>query len=90
MSRITRRFSLANMDTIIVAGAMLHTGIGASKDQERAFELYQLAGELGSIQGWKNVVACYTTGEGVPQSLEMARYIADTMLKDQVDESSMV
>lgn len=74
-------------DAAVSAGAMLHTGIGASRDQERAFALYQLAGELGSIDGWKNVVACYTTGEGVPQSLETARYIADTMLKDQVDES---
>jgi TPR repeat protein len=76
--------------TTFVAGAMLHTGIGVSRDQERAFELYQLGGELGSIEGWKNVVACYTTGEGVPQSLETARYIADTMLKDQRDEASVV
>ena len=68
------------------AGAMLHTGIGVRKDQERAFELYQAAGELGSVEGWKNVVACYTTGEGVPKSLETARYLADTMLKDKEDK----
>lgn len=72
-------------DSAVSAGAMLHTGIGVSKDQERAFELYQLAGELGSTEGWKNVVACYTTGEGVPKSLETAKYIADTMLQDQID-----
>ena len=68
---------------------MLHAGIGVPKDQERAFELYQTAGELGSIEGWKNVVACYLTGEGVPQSLETARYISETMLKENpVDANS--
>lgn len=73
-------------DAAVSAGAMLHTGIGVQKDQERAFELYQAAGELGSIEGWRNVVACYTTGEGVPQSLQTAQYIADTMLKDKKDK----
>ena len=68
---------------------MLHAGIGVPKDQERAFELYQTAGELGRIEGWKNVVACYLTGEGVPQSLETARYISETMLKENpVDANS--
>lgn len=66
---------------------MLHTGIGVHKDQRRAFDFYQTAGELGSIEGWQNVVACYTTGEGVPQSLETARYIRETMLKDKDEES---
>jgi hypothetical protein len=68
-------------DSAVSAGAMLHGGIGVSRNQEKAFELYQAAGEMGSIEGWKNVVACYTTGEGVPMSLETAKYIADTMLK---------
>ena len=70
-------------DAAVSAGAMLHTGIGVSKDQREAFELYQTAGELGSLEGWKNVVACYTTGEGVPRSAETARYIAETMLKEK-------
>eukprot|EP00980_Cylindrotheca_fusiformis_P021437 scaffold8301_cov184-Cylindrotheca_fusiformis.AAC.5 len=68
-------------DSAVSAGAMLHGGIGVPKDQRRAFEFYQLAGELGSKEGWQNVVACYTTGEGVAQSLETAQYIRDTMLK---------
>lgn len=67
---------------------MLHSGIGVARDQERAFELYQTAGELGSIEGWQNVIACYTAGEGVPQSLEMARYITDTMLRDNSSKSA--
>ena len=66
----------------VSAGAMLHTGTGAPKDQRRAFELYQHAGELGSKEGWKNVVACYFTGEGVPRSPETAQYIQDTILKE--------
>jgi TPR repeat protein len=69
-------------DAAISAGAMLHQGVGGNvrKDQHRAFELYQLAGELGSKDGWRNVVACYALGEGVPKSKETAEYIAKTML----------
>jgi TPR repeat protein len=70
-------------DAAVSAGAMLHSGIGVVQDQQKAFELYQHAGELGSIEGWQNVVACYTTGEGVPKSPQTAKYIKDTMLKDQ-------
>jgi TPR repeat protein len=70
-------------DAAVSAGAMLHTGIGVPKDQRRAFEMYQAAGELGSKEGWQNVVACYTAGEGVPKSLETARYIAETMLEEK-------
>jgi TPR repeat protein len=71
-------------DSAVSAGAMLHMGMGGiPTDQRRAFELYQTAGELGSKEGWQNVVACYTAGEGVPQSLETARYITETMLKDE-------
>jgi len=71
-------------DAAVSAGAMLHQGIGGvTWDQRRAFELYQLAGELGNIEGWRNVVACYALGEGVPQSDEMAKHIAKTVLKDE-------
>lgn len=74
-------------DAAVSAGAMLHGGIGIPKDQRRAFEFYQMAGELGSKEGWQNVVACYTTGEGVAQSLETAKYIAETMLKEDLNFS---
>jgi len=71
-------------DAAVSAGAMLHQGHpGIHRDQEKAFELYQHAGELGSIEGWRNVVACYATGEGVPQSKEIAKYIAETMLVEE-------
>ena len=73
---------LDHADAAVSAGAMLHQGIGGKRDQRRAFELYQEAGELGSIEGWRNVVACYALGEGVPQSKETAKYISKTMLKD--------
>ena len=76
-------------DAAVSAGAMLHTGIDGiiRKDQEKAFELYQNAGEWGSKEGWQNVVACYIAGEGVPQSLETAEYIAETMLKKKLFQS---
>jgi len=70
-------------DAAVSAGAMLHQGVGVQRDQRRAFELYQMAGELGNIEGWRNVVACYASGEGVPRSEEMAKYIAKTVLKDE-------
>lgn len=72
-------------DAAISAGAMLHKGIGTDVDQEKAFQLYQLAGELGSIEGWRNVVACYALGEGVARSKSTAEYIATTMLKNSDD-----
>ena len=76
----------------MVSGALLHRGVvndqedGTQiiipRDQRRAFELYQRAGELGSMEGWRNVVSCYATGEGVPMCMDTAKYIAKTMLKE--------
>jgi len=68
-------------DSAVSAGAMYHNGVGVLKDQRKAFELYQLAGELGSEEGWMNVVDCWQQGLGVPKSEETARYIRETMLK---------
>jgi len=68
-------------DSAVSAGAMFHNGVGVLKDQRKAFELYQLAGELGSKEGWMNVVDCWEQGLGVPKSEETARYIRETMLK---------
>lgn len=72
-------------DCAVSAGAMLHSGTGVPKDQRQAFDFYQLAGELGSQEGWQNVVACYLSGEGVTKSLETAQYIAETMLNETLD-----
>ena len=79
-----------HIDAMVSAGALLHQGVFAEdgrtviveRDQQRAFDLYQQAGELGSIEGWRNVVSCYATGQGVPKCLDTAKYIANTMLKD--------
>jgi TPR repeat protein len=72
-----------NAEAAVSAAAMIITGRkGVPRDQQKAFELYQHAGELGNVEGWRNVVACYARGEGVPKSLEMAEYIAKTMLRD--------
>jgi uncharacterized protein len=79
-----RASELGNSEAAINAGAILHKGEPGivDADQQRAFDLYQRAGELGNAEGWRNVVACYAAGEGVPQSMETAKYIAETMLKD--------
>ena len=66
-------------DAAVSAGAMLHSGDGVPRDQRKAFELYQHAGELGNLEGWRNVAACYATGEGVAKSLAMAKHISKTM-----------
>lgn len=68
-------------DSAVSAGAMLHHGVGVLADQRRAFELYQLAGELGSEEGWVNVIDCWRQGLGVPKSEDTARHIEETMLK---------
>lgn len=81
-----------HVEAMVSAGAILHQGaatpqgsIIVERDQRRAFELYQQAGELGSIEGWRNVVACYAMGEGVKKDMDMAKHIAKTMLKDNND-----
>ena len=79
---------LGHADAAVSAGAMLHSGEHVPRDQEKAFELYQHAGELGSPEGWRNVAACYATGEGVAQSIEMSKHITNTMgLADLSDTS---
>ena len=65
---------------------LFSTNSGVVQDQVKAFQLYQLAGELGSREGWRNVVACYATGQGVTQSTSTAKYIAKIMLKEGEDE----
>jgi TPR repeat protein len=77
-----------NADAAVSAGAMLHKGLPPfiPRNQERAFALYQHAGELGSSDGWRNVCACYASGEGVARNLHVAKYIAETMLKDGDDD----
>lgn len=56
---------MKHADAAVSAGAILHQHHeGVAQDQKRAFQLYQLGGELGSEDGWRNVVACYVTGEG--------------------------
>lgn len=78
-----RASDAGNADAAVSAGAILHRGHpGVPQNQSKAFELYQHAGELGNIEGWRNVVACYLTGEGVPRSKDIAKYIAETMLKE--------
>jgi TPR repeat protein len=73
--------SYGHAECAVSAGAMLHHGVGVLPDQRRAFELYQLAGELGSEEGWMNVIDCWRQGLGVPQSDDTANYIEATMLK---------
>jgi hypothetical protein len=45
------------------------------QNHRAAFELYQRAGELGSLAAWRNVAAMYAAGEGVPQCQQTARSI---------------
>ncbi|KAL7527704.1 hypothetical protein ACHAWF_002277 [Thalassiosira exigua] len=78
-----------HVDAMVSAGAILHRGFpsedgreATERDQRRAFELYQRAGELGSVEGWRNVVSCYATGQGVPKCLDTAKHIASTLLKE--------
>jgi len=72
-----------NSDGLVSAGALYHRGgYDIKRDQRKAFELYQQAGEMGNREGWRNVVACYALGEGVPQCEKTANYIQKTMLDD--------
>ena len=85
-----RATDMGHADAAVSAGAILHRGVPGiiAQDQQRAFQLYQQAGELGNMEGWRNVVACYATGEGVPQSMSMAKYIAELMLRRDEDDDA--
>ena len=74
---------LGHGNACLNAGVALFQGFPGKveKDQARAFQYYQRAGELGTIEGWRNVVDCYATGQGVKQNIEMAKYIGDTMIR---------
>ena len=73
---------LGHADSTLCAGVILFQGDrGITPDRQRAFDLYQKAGELGSVEGWRNVAACYLTGEGVPKNEHAARHIYSTMVK---------
>ena len=70
-----------NSDGLVSAGALYHRGgYDIKADQRKAFELYQEAGELGNLEGWRNVVACYALGEGVPKCEKTASHIQKTIL----------
>ena len=84
-----------SVDAMVSAGAIFHKGARdengkyiIEQDMPRAFDLYQKAGEMGSIEGWRNVVHCYATGQGVPKCLETAQHIAETMLKEDGNKSN--
>lgn len=79
---------LNHSNAAISAGAILFHGINNSipSNPQYAFQLYQHAGELDNIDGWKNVIACYITGDGVTKSIDMANYISKTMLGMTLDE----
>ena len=80
-----------HVDAMVSAGAILVNGVRnenggyvVERDPPRAFDLYQQAGEMGSQEGWRNVVHCYATGIGVPKCLDSAKHIAETMLKNNI------
>lgn len=66
----------------VAAGAMLRSSQyrGVVPDERRSFEMYQMAAEMGSIEGWRNVAACYHSGLGVPKCEKTADYIMKTVL----------
>jgi TPR repeat protein len=78
---------LGQSDAAISAGALLHRGVPdqIAQNRRKAFELYQHAGELGNLEGWRNVVSCYLQGHGIPQSTSIAKYIAETMLRPKTN-----
>jgi len=78
-----------NADGFVSAGAMLHRGgygTAVQQDQRRAFEFYQEAAEMDSKEAWRNLVACYALGEGIPKCEQTSQYIAKTMLNDDSDD----
>ena len=76
---------MGHADAAVSAGA-LYFSMGDPASQAKAFELYQQAGEWGNEEGWRNVISCYLTGKGVPQSIYMAKYIAKTIFNEEISD----
>ncbi|WP_286037308.1 tetratricopeptide repeat protein [Enterobacter asburiae] len=49
-------------------------GMGVPKDMKKAFELYQVAAELGNTDAQVDLGDMYYSGEETPQSYEKANY----------------
>ena len=79
-----------NADAAVSAGALLFAGspeFNIEQNRSYAFTMYQRGGELGSVDGWRNVAACYELGEGVPECKKSAQYIVDTIIKGASETS---
>jgi TPR repeat protein len=75
---------LGHAGACVNAGNILLNGVPGFIDAKRyrSFQLYQQAGELGSIEGWMRVVGCYATGYGVDKCLDRALYLAEINLPE--------
>ncbi|KAJ1417799.1 hypothetical protein B484DRAFT_400684 [Ochromonadaceae sp. CCMP2298] len=78
LGALTYQGLLQDTDTDTTATAQ------SSRDRERlskqrAFELYGLAAEQGSLEAWRNIAAMHYTGDGVPRNPEAAREIMRVM-----------
>lgn len=73
-------------DALCSAAAMRYHGLGAPKDASRAFEMYQLAAERGSVMALRNLAAMYREGDGVERDEKMASHVMRVhheMLREQ-------
>ena len=69
-------------------GALHYGGLaGLPQDKRKAFELYNTAAELGSLDAWRNLASMYYIGDGVPKNEEVARQIMKVVFnKDGVED----
>ena len=76
---------LGNSDALCSAAAMYHHGLGAEKNWNKSYQLYQLAVDTDNEnkEAWRNLASCYYHGHGTKQDVELAKTIMKTVLKDE-------
>lgn len=62
-----------NPDAQLLMGIMAFSGLGISRDESRAMELYRMAAEQGQAAAMHNLASMHYRGEGVPINFAKAR-----------------
>ena len=74
MSMATPLAAEGSADAQLIVGLMYRDGTGVSKDERRAFEMFELSAENGNVAAQFNVAKAYQEGHGTRRDYIRARY----------------
>ena len=74
MSIATPLAAEGSADAQLIVGLMYRDGTGVSKDEHRAFKMFELSAENGNVAAQFNVAKAYQEGQGTRRDYIRARY----------------